>query len=113
MTNCIVFGSNSTEISLEKKGTSFTTSFNNCLFKVNDMSSSLNANPLYDSIRLEQNGNKRNINPKFKNISKNLLWPTEDLFILIPPAPSSGFDIVNKPRNSSNTNIGAYQFIAN
>ncbi|MFZ4106553.1 hypothetical protein [Flavobacterium sp.] len=113
MTNCIVFGSNSTALSLEKKGTSFTTIFNNCLFKVNDLSSSLIANPLYDSIRLEQNGNKKNINPMFKNISKNQLWPTEDLFVKVAPGAASAFDLVNKPRNSANTNIGAYQFIAN
>jgi hypothetical protein len=113
LTNCIVYGSNSTEISLEKKGVSFTTNFSNCLFKVFDQSSALANNPLYDSIRLEQNGNKKNLNPKFKNISKNQMWPTENLFAVIPPASSSPFDILNKPRNASNTNIGAYQFIAN
>ena len=112
LTNCIVYGSNSTEISLEKKGTSFTTTFTNCLFKVNDLSSALIANPLYDSIRLEQNGNKKNTNPKFKNIDKNQMWPTEDLFAKVAPAAASPFDILNKPRNSTNTNIGAYQFIA-
>ena len=113
LTNCIVYGSNSTEISLEKRGTSFTTTFNNCLFKVNDLSSALIANPLYDSIRLEQNGNKKNINPKFKSIANNEMWPTEDLFTKVVPAAASPFDILNKPRNSTNTNIGAYQFIAN
>jgi hypothetical protein len=113
LTNCIVYGSNSTEISLEKKGVSFTTNFSNCLFKVFDQSSAIANNPLYDSIRLEQNGNKKNLNPKFKNIAKNQMWPTENLFALIPPASSSPFDILNKPRNTTNTNIGAYQFIAN
>jgi hypothetical protein len=113
LTNCIVYGSNSTEISLEKKGVSFTTNFSNCLFKVYDQSSALANNPLYDSIRLEQNGNKKNLNPKFKNSAKNQMWPTENLFAVIPPASSSPFDILNKPRNAANTNIGAYQFIAN
>ena len=113
MSNCIVYGSNSTEISLEKKGTAFTTTFNNCLFKVNDLSTSLSSNPLYDSIRLEQNGNKKNINPKFKNSAKNQLWPTEDLFVKVTPGVATPFDIINKTRNSINTNIGAYQFIAN
>ena len=113
LTNCIVYGSNSTEISLEKKGVSFTTNFSNCLFKVNDQSNVLASNPLYDSIRLEQNGNKKNLNPKFKNQAKNQMWPTESLFAIIPPAISSPFDILNKPRNATNTTIGAYQFIAN
>lgn len=113
LTNCIVYGSNSTEISLEKKGVAFTTNFSNCLFKVNDQSNVLASNPLYDSIRLEQNGNKKNLNPKFKNQAKNQMWPTESLFAIIPPAISSPFDILNKPRNATNTNIGAYQFIAN
>jgi len=114
MTNCIVYGSNSTEISLEKKGTSFTTSFNNCLVKINDLSQALITNPLYDSLRLEQNGNKKNINPKFKNIAKNQMWPTEDLY---PKITSNGIvsatDLLNKPRNASNANVGAYQFITN
>ena len=114
MTNCIIYGSNSNEISLEKKGTTFTTNFNNCLIKINDLSQSLIANPLYDSLRLEQNGNKKNINPKFKNIINNKLWPIEDLFPKITPnSMLSAFDILNKPRNSSTANIGAYQFIAN
>ena len=85
----------------------------NSLFKVNDQSNVLASNTLYDSIRLEQNGNKKNLNPKFKNQAKNQMWPTESLFAIIPPAISSPFDILNKPRNATNTTIGAYQFIAN
>ena len=114
MTNSIAYGSNSTEISLEKKGTSFTTNFNNCLVKINDLSQAIITNPLYDVLRLEQNGNKKNINPKFKNINKNQMWPTEDLFPKVTPngivTPN---DILNKPRNATNANVGAYQFIVN
>ena len=40
------------------------------------------------------------------------MWPTEDIFAKVAPAAASPFDILNKPRNSTNTNIGAYQFIA-
>jgi hypothetical protein len=41
------------------------------------------------------------------------MWPTEDLYAKETPTPASPFDILNKPRNSTNTNIGAYQFISN
>jgi len=84
------------------------------LVKVNDLSQAIITNPLYDVLRLEQNGNKKNINPKFKNINKNQIWPTEDLFPKVAPNSFvSPNDLLNKPRNATNANVGAYQFIAN
>lgn len=113
-TNCIIYGSNSNEIILDKKGPDFTTLFQNCLVKINVSSgSAIVTNPegLYDAIRLEQNGNKINDNPHFQNIAKNKLLFEED-----SPASGTGinagiaFDILGKPRVSP-YDIGAYNWI--
>jgi hypothetical protein len=111
-TNCIIYGSNSNELIQEKAGTVFNTSFQNCLVKLNVSSSStIPGNPLYDTIRLEQNGNLINKTPNFFNISRNKLVIGEDSF-----AKGTGidagipFDILGNPRISP-FDIGAYNFI--
>lgn len=111
-TNCIIYGSNSNELIQDKKGTVFSTSFQNCLVKLNVSSNSIiPANPLYDAIRLEQNGNIINKTPNFLNISRNKLVIGADSF-----AKGSGidagipFDILGNPRVSP-FDIGAYNFI--
>lgn len=112
-TNCIIYGSNSNELIQEKKGTVFSTSFQNCLVKLNVSSSSIiPGNPLYDVIRLEQNGNIINKTPNFLNINRNKLVIGEDSF-----AKGSGidagipFDILGNPRGPISYDIGAYNFI--
>lgn len=111
--NCIIYGSNSNEIILNKKGTVFNSSFQNCLVKINVSSGSVAvANPiLYDILRLEQNGNKINDNPDFLDIAKNKLVFEQD-------SPASGmgiyggipFDILGNPRVSP-YDVGAYNWI--
>lgn len=111
--NCIIYGSNSNEIILDKKGTDFNTSFQNCLVKINVSSGSVAvANPLlYDILRLEQNGNKINKTPNFFDVNNNKLVIGEDSF-----AKGMGidagvpFDILGKPRVSP-YDVGAYNWI--
>lgn len=111
-TNCIIYGSNSNELILNKKGTVYTSTFQNCLVKLNVSSgSSILTNILYDPIRLEQNGNKINDNPHFLDIAKNKLQFEQD-------SPASGmgieagilFDILGNPRVSP-YDVGAYNWI--
>lgn len=112
-TNCIIYGSNSNELIIEKKGTVFTNSYQNCLVKLNVSSGSLAmANPtLYDILRLEQNGNKINKSPDFMDVSKNKMVIGAASF-----AKGNGinagvpFDILGKPRESP-YDIGAYNWI--
>ena len=112
--NCIFYGSNSNELFLEQKGAIFNSIFQNCLTKINISSSSgIINNPLYNSIRLEQNGNKINLNPKFKDTDKNQLNLLEGsaaigFGIFEPTVPE---DIIGNVRTISNTDIGAYQFV--
>lgn len=111
-TNCIIYGSNSNELILDKVGTSFTSTFQNCLVKLNVSSgSTIPANPLYDAIRLEQSGNKINKSPDFLDVNNNKLIIGEDSF-----AKGMGidagipFDILGKPRVSP-FDVGAYNWI--
>ncbi|MCF6132898.1 right-handed parallel beta-helix repeat-containing protein [Flavobacterium wongokense] len=112
-TNCIIYGSNSNEIILDKKGTTFNSSFQNCLVKINVSSGSVAvANPLlYDVLRLEQNGNKINKSPDFVEIAKNNLRLDEDSFA-IGMGIEAGvlFDILGNPRVNP-FDVGAYNFI--
>jgi hypothetical protein len=110
--NCIIYGSNSNELILDKKGTVFNSSFHNCLVKLNISSSStIPGNPLYDAIQLQQNGNIVNKTPDFLNISKNKLVIGEDSF-----AKGAGIDagvpkdILGNDRLSP-YDIGAYNWI--
>lgn len=111
-TNCIIYGSNSNELILDKKGSTFNSTFQNCLVKLNISSSStIPSNPLYDAIRLEQNGNKINESPKFLSIVKNKLVIGED-----SAARGMGIDagISTDILGNSRTNpydVGAYNWI--
>jgi hypothetical protein len=115
--NCIIYGSNNVELFLDKNtSATFNTSFENCLVKFNDENNSISSD-LYEDIRKPEKGNKKNIDPKFKNSNKNQL----NIMVgsgaignakLITPNFS---DILNNPRptlTSSSNDIGAYQFIA-
>lgn len=109
--NCIIYGKNNIEVELQKisDATAFNYLFQKCLVKFNDSNTSLAGNTLYNLIRNGNTfGNKINSDPKFKNPDRNLMWPTENLDLIIPQAIST-IDILGKPR----TNVGAYQFIPN
>lgn len=72
--NCIIYGSNSVELSLNKDTSAgFTTSFENCLIKFNDFGTGIANNALYDFIRNEQFGNIKNKDPKFFKLNQNKL----------------------------------------
>jgi hypothetical protein len=72
--NCIIYGSNSVELSLNKDtSASFATSFENCLIKFNDFGTGIANNALYDFIRNEQLGNIKNKDPKFFKLYQNKL----------------------------------------
>ncbi len=110
--NCIIYGTtNNYELLIDKKGTNIATSFMNCLIKFSDSNSNL-ANPvLYDVIRNPTFNNLRNMNPFFKNPSKNklnLLTGSAAIGMatfLMPNFP----DILGKPRLNP-SDIGAYKF---
>jgi hypothetical protein len=111
-TNCIIYGSNSNELIQDQRETAFITTFQNCLVKLNISSgSAIITNPLYDSIRLQQNGNIVNKTPDFLDLSKNKLVIGEDSF-----AKGAGidagipFDILGNPRVAP-YDIGAYNWI--
>lgn len=111
-TNCIIYGSNSNEIILDKKGADFNTLFQNCLVKINVSSNStIPSNPLYDVIRLEQNGNKINKSPDFLDIFNNKLIIGADSFAKgIGIDAGISFDILGNARVSP-YDIGAYNWI--
>jgi hypothetical protein len=75
--NCIVYGSYSNELILDKKpGAKFDYQFNNCLIKFNDIGTGLANNELYNFIRNENSGNIKsngNKDPKFFNANLNQL----------------------------------------
>ena len=112
-TNCIIYGSNSNELIMDKKGTVFSCNFQNCLVKLNVSSGSVAvANPLlYDILRLEQNGNLINKTPNFQNINRNKLLIGASSF-----AKGAGTDagitqdILGNPRVNP-YDIGAYNWI--
>lgn len=113
--NCIIYGKNNIELFLDKKyATLFTTNFENCLVKFKDENTALVGNPIYNQIKIgNSSGNKINIDPKFKKTERNFMWLTDGT-----PADNAGVflplfekDILKNTRSSSNTDIGAYQFI--
>jgi hypothetical protein len=76
--NCIIYGSYSNELILDKKnGAKFDYQFNNCLIKFNDAGTKLVNNELYNFIRNEDSGNIKskdsNKDPKFYNVNQNKL----------------------------------------
>lgn len=122
-TNCIIYGSNQNMLRLDKynAGTSggpdatFAYQFTHTLIRLNNT----NNNPLYlptnttNFTNCYQATNSQIFNPKFKKITENKLWPTEDLSPTMPAITSSFTqDILGKSRTTQ-TCIGAYQFIPN
>lgn len=112
-TNCIIYGSNTNELILDRKGTAFTSSFQNCLVKMNVSSGSIAvANPdLYDTIRLQQNGNLVNKNPDFLDVNTNKLNIGADSFAKDAGIDAGvAFDILGNPRGPL-FDIGAYNWV--
>ncbi|PDS26250.1 hypothetical protein [Flavobacterium branchiophilum] len=108
--NCIVYGSNNVALFLSKNDSKlFNFNFNHSLFKFNDANTQIATNVLYESIRNEQNGNKKNLNPNFVNVSKNKLWLSQALTIPVNVNYANFNDILNYSRNV-NPNLGAYQY---
>ncbi len=115
--NCIIYGSNNVELFLDHKGSDFTSTFDHCLVKFNDENTSISSDLFYEDIRKQEKGNKKNIDPKFKNSNKNQLNITVDSGAIgNGNSTYSKFpDILNNPRPTStspSSDIGAYQFIA-
>jgi hypothetical protein len=111
--NSIIYGStNNYELFIDKKGSSaLNTDFKNCLVKFSDSNSNL-ANPnLYDAIRNPTFNNLRNLNPLFKNPSKNKLsLLTGSAAIGTANFSNSNFpDILGQTR-ANPSDIGAYKF---
>lgn len=110
--NCIIYGSNSNELILNKVGTAFNTTFQNCLVKLNVSSgSTIPGNPLYNALSLKQDGNDINKNPRFQDIRKNKLNIGDNSAARgIGISAGVGFDILGNPRVSP-FDIGAYNWI--
>ncbi len=110
--NCIIYGSNNVELFLDKKGTNYTAIFDHCLTKFNDVNVNLANITLYTSIKNETSGNTKNVDPKFKNSSKNKLnLLTGSAAIGISNFINSNFpDIMGQSRTNP-SDIGAYKFI--
>jgi hypothetical protein len=114
--NCIIYGYNSRNIFLDKKGSSFNFTFDHCLIKFNSQNVVLENpnlyiftnNTLYKNCSITDNSTTHN--PKYKNTNRNQLWPTQDLNLPINPLFATFEDINNQPRDS-NVNLGAYQTI--
>jgi hypothetical protein len=74
--NCIIYGSYSNEMILNKKtGATFNYQFNNCLIKFNNASNQYTNDPLYQFTTdpVHYNGIIQNMDPKFLNITQNKL----------------------------------------
>jgi len=115
--NCIIYGSNNVELFLDHKRPDFTATFDHCLVKFNDENTSISYDLFYKDIRNQQNGNKKNIDPKFKNSNKNQLniMVGSGAIGKANSTPPIFSDILNNPRPTSTLlsyDIGAYQFIA-
>lgn len=116
--NCIIYGNNNIELSIEKKlAEIFNPKFENCLVKFNEINTQLASNTYYNDVRNQQLGNIKNKDPKFQNLNRNILKIMEDSPAIGKSNPlySTFSDIINHPRptiGSTNSDIGAYQFIA-
>lgn len=110
--NCIIFGSNQTELLLNRSSDTskqFNSSFSKCQIKIN--TSNLSTNPDYDFVsntsEIIKNGT-----PDFLDIYTNRLQIGDD-------SDGNGFgndvgvmsDLINTPRNFPNIDLGAYQHI--
>ncbi|MGC4041661.1 MAG: hypothetical protein QM710_12975 [Flavobacterium sp.] len=119
-TNCIIYGSNNVEFSLEHRSTdTFAYNLTNCLIRFNN--SQFNGTGLYNFNEPANYSNclvtavTSNINPDFKDISKNQLSLLEDSAAInkgLNLSPNFN-DILNHARPTSpnpNPDIGAYQY---
>lgn len=118
--NCIVFGSNSIELNINKAENSvFNYSFTNTLVKFIDINNRYINNPLYDfdnaSIYLNSIIAKNSLNNRVEFVS-----PVQnDMRILdnsaakgtANPNYSNTNDILGNPRNGSSQDMGAYNFV--
>ena len=72
--NCIIYGSNNVELFLDRDETAaFSSSFENCLIKFNDIGTGIEKDILYNFIRNEVLGNIKNKDPKFFKQNQNKL----------------------------------------
>ncbi len=119
--NCIIYGSTNYAINLEKEGVdaNFNYQFNNCLIKFNDLNNQFATNPLYQFTGSKYTSciiarNTTTNKPDFKKPSENQLIIGEASVAkgTADFSYSNGTsDILNKPRNISPSDIGAYNFI--
>ncbi|NJM80334.1 MAG: hypothetical protein HC854_13285 [Flavobacterium sp.] len=119
--NCIIYGSTNYAINFEKKGAdaNFNYQFNNCLIKFNDFNNQFSTNPLFQFTGSRYSNcliarNTTTNKPDFKN-------PSDNQLIIGQASAAKGtadfsfsngtFDILNKSRNTSPSDIGAYNFV--
>ncbi|NRD21191.1 right-handed parallel beta-helix repeat-containing protein [Winogradskyella eckloniae] len=111
--NCIIYGNNDPEFSIENEGPTFNFKFTNCLLKFNDTN-------LEDSGNYEFNNTEHyvqnvfNLDPKFKNSLENELQIGTSSGAngkALQLTPHAGYDILHKPRNSTAPDCGAYESI--
>ncbi|MEC4003659.1 hypothetical protein OX283_003230 [Flavobacterium sp. SUN052] len=121
--NCIIYGSNQTELLLDKKtegNAAFNYKFNHCLIKFNSTSlantglynfTDTSAGSNYDSPYVATSSTV--FNPKFKNVNANKLWLNEAWNVAMTnDATYSNFnDIVGNSRATGTVALGAYQFV--
>ncbi len=111
--NCIIYGSNRVELFLDKAGDgNYITDFKNCLVKFNDAGTGISGDAWYDQVRQEQDGNKRNLDPLFKNRLANNLRIFEDSPAHEFPGTDVGVanDILGTPRTPV-FDLGAYKAV--
>lgn len=114
--NCIIYGNNSRNIFLDKKNEAgFVHNFNHCLIKFNSDNVQLVNPGLYNFtstnyVNCSIATNSTINSPKYKNVSRNQLWVTQNLGLPHNLTFSNFNDINNTPR-TSNVNLGAYQTI--
>jgi hypothetical protein len=109
--NCIIYGSNRVQLYLDKAGDgNYVTDFKNCLVKFNDAGTGIAGDVWYNQVRQEQDGNKLNLDPSFRNRLSNKLNIFENSPAHEFPGPNVGVtnDILGSPRNGV-FDLGAYQ----
>lgn len=111
--NCIIYGSYSNEMILNKKtGASFEYQFNNCLLKFNTISNQFTTNPDYqfETDAVHYNAIILNKDPKFLNVSQNKfnIDETSSAFAKGNSAYLIPLDITGNNRTAP-PDLGAYQ----
>ena len=111
--NCIIYGSYSNEMTLNKKtGATFEYQFNNCLIKFDNTNPKLATNPDYQftTDAVHYNGIILNKDPKFYKVAQNKLNidATSAAFAKGNPAYLIPLDVLGKTRTSP-PDLGAYQ----